>query len=220
MKLIPIVYENDEALIVNKPAGIAVQGGAGLAHPLDKELPLQVGYPVFLVHRLDMDTAGLLIVAKSSAAAAKWTTLTAGKLVQKEYSAVCLGHFQQKSGTIRTAILQHGEAKTAETRYEVIKEAYAVCNGERLAVSLVRLILKTGRMHQIRIHLASLGHPIIGDDKHGNFALNKQLWKTARIKKLQLCAVRLRFPIGGKSRLFTVPLPEHIRTAIDTLMPC
>lgn len=217
MKLIPIVYENDEALIVNKPAGIAVQGGAGLAHPLDKELPLQVGYPVFLVHRLDMDTAGLLIVAKSSAAAAKWTTLTAGKLVQKEYSAVCLGHFQQKSGTIRTAILQHGEAKTAETRYEVIKEAYTVCNGERLAVSLVRLILKTGRMHQIRIHLASLGHPIIGDDKHGNFALNKRLKKFAGVKRLFLVSNKLSIPIDGKNAVFQIPLPDYMEAFVRAM---
>ena len=73
-------------------------------------------------------------------------------------------------------------------------------------------------MHQLRIHLAGIGHPIIGDDKHGNFALNKQLWKIAHVKKLQLCAYRLRFPINGIECLFTVPIPDHMRIAIETLL--
>ena len=71
MKQIPIIYENEEILIINKPAGIAVQGGKDIAHPLDKELAIQVGYPIYLVHRLDRDTAGLMIVAKSPLYAAQ-----------------------------------------------------------------------------------------------------------------------------------------------------
>ncbi|MGP1457892.1 MAG: RluA family pseudouridine synthase [Treponema sp.] len=217
MKAIPIVYENDEALIVNKPAGLAVQGGAGVSHPLDKELPLQLGCPVFLVHRLDMDTAGLLIVAKSSAAAAKWTRLMSGKLVQKEYAAVCAGHFQKKSGAIRTHVIQRGEAKPAETLYSVLKEAYIDCKGEKIAVSLVRLLLKTGRMHQIRIHLASLSHPILGDDKHGDFALNKRLKKSAGVKRLFLVSNKLSIPLDGKNAAFEIPLPDYMEDFIEKL---
>lgn len=217
MKLIPIVYENDEVLIVNKPSGVAVQGGTGVAHPLDNALPLQVGYPVFLVHRLDMDTAGLLIVAKSSAAAAKWTKLINGKLVQKEYAAVCAGHFQKKSGAIRTCVIQKGETKPAETVYSVIEEAAIDCGEEKVAVSLVRLGLKTGRMHQLRIHLASLGHPIIGDDKHGNFALNKRLKKSAGVKRLFLVSNKLSLPLNGKTAVFQIPLPDYMEDFVSKM---
>ena len=84
MKQIDILFENDQILVINKPCGIAVQGGEGIAHPLDKELPAQLGYPVYLVHRLDRDTAGLMIVAKSPLYAAQWTKMIGGKLVRKE----------------------------------------------------------------------------------------------------------------------------------------
>ena len=106
MKNIPILFENEEILVINKPAGLPVQGGQGILHPLDKELAVQVGYPVYLVHRLDRDTNGLMIVAKSAAAASKWTKLIGGKLVRKEYTAVCIGTLKSKKGTIRTSVVQ------------------------------------------------------------------------------------------------------------------
>ena len=113
MTEIEIVFENEEILVINKPSGIAVQGGKGISHPLDKELPIQLGYPIHLVHRLDMDTAGLLIVAKSAFHAAKWTKLIGGKSVSKEYAAICSGRFKKPSGTIDTTVVQHGEEKRA-----------------------------------------------------------------------------------------------------------
>ena len=91
MKAIPIMYENDEITVIDKPAGLAVQGGSGIVHSLDRLLPDQLGHPVYLVHRLDRDTAGLLITAKTQAAAAKWTKLIGEKCTQKEYTAVCAG---------------------------------------------------------------------------------------------------------------------------------
>lgn len=204
MKEIPVLYENDEILVINKPSGVAVQGGEGIAHPLDKELPLQLGYPVFLVHRLDRDTKGLMIVAKSSTAAAKWTKMISGKLVRKEYRALCAGSLKPKKGTIRTAVLQHGNEKPAVTHYEVIEEKTVECGEEQVVLSTVLLRLETGRMHQIRIHLAKNGAPVAGDDRHGNFKLNKLLRKSQGIKELQLESFRLTLPIGGRDCVFEI----------------
>lgn len=204
MKEIPVLYENEEILVINKPSGVAVQGGPGIAHPLDKELPVQVGHPVYLVHRLDRDTSGLMIVAKSPLAAAKWTKLISGKLVRKEYTAVCAGILNPKNGTIRSAVIQHGDEKPAVTHYQVVSEQEIEFESEKIILSTVRLQLETGRMHQIRIHLAKNGCPIAGDDKHGNFKVNKILRKAAGIKTLQLSATSLSLPIDGKEKVFTI----------------
>ena len=163
-----------------------------------------------------------MVTAKSAAAARSCRTLFESKTVEKEYLALCFGGFERsenrqalksipKEGRIDTPIMENGTRKPALSAYKLLAGTDAY--------SLFSVRLHTGRMHQIRIHLAGIGCPIIGDDKHGNFALNKQLWKTAHIKKLQLCAYRLSFPVGGKLRRFTVPVPEHIQTALDVLMP-
>jgi len=204
MKEIPVLYENDEILVINKPSGVAVQGGAGIVHSLDRELPVQVGYPVYLVHRLDRDTCGLMVVAKSPLAAAKWTKMIGGKLVRKEYTAICVGTLSPKKGTIRSGVIQHGDEKTAVTHYQVVGEKEIEFESEKIILSTVKLQLETGRMHQIRIHLSKNGCPIAGDDKHGNFKINKLLRKAAGIKTLQLSATSLSLPIDGRETVFTL----------------
>lgn len=204
MKEIPVLFENEEILVINKPSGVAVQGGQGIAHPLDKELPMQVGYPVYLVHRLDRDTNGLMVVAKSPMAASKWTKLIGGKLVRKEYTAVCVGRMKDKKGTIRTAVLQHGDEKPAVTHYQVVEEKEVTVEESKIVLSTLKLQLETGRMHQIRIHLSKLNCPIAGDDKHGNFKVNKILKKAFGIKELQLTASRLTIPLKGRDCVFEI----------------
>lgn len=204
MKEIPVLYENDEILVINKPSGVAVQGGAGIVHSLDKELPVQVGYPVYLVHRLDRDTCGLMVVAKSPLAAAKWTKMIGGKLVRKEYTAICVGTLSPKKGTIRSGVIQHGDEKTAVTHYQVVDEKVIEFESEKIILSTVKLQLETGRMHQIRIHLSKNGCPIAGDDKHGNFKINKLLRKAAGIKTLQLSATSISLPIDGRETVFAL----------------
>lgn len=214
MKNIPIIYENNEILVINKPAGVAVQGGKGIAHPLDKELPEQLGYPVYLVHRLDMETCGLMIVAKSSMAAAKWTRLIGGKLVRKEYMAICAGMLSDKKGTITANVLQKGNEKPAVTHYQVVDQKVVEFEGQSYPLTYVQLALETGRMHQIRIHLSKQNCPIAGDDKHGNFKLNKVLRKALKIRTLMLCAFRLSIPVDGKELVFQIDLPNHMNLQI------
>ena len=113
MQKIPILFEDDEIFVINKPSGVAVQGGEGIAHPLDEEFSRQVGFPVHLVHRLDKETCGLMIVAKDSKAAAKWIELISTKAVQKEYTAICFGEptingKKQKNGVISEAVIKKG----------------------------------------------------------------------------------------------------------------
>ena len=210
--MIPIIYENDEIIIINKPSGLAVQGGQGVVHSVDRDFAEQVGYKIYLVHRLDKDTSGLMVVAKNPVAAGKWTKLIGSKIVKKEYLALCAGKMPSKSGVINEEIVQHGDSKTAVTKYKVEKETDIEQTGPdnqpvSIHLSLIRLMLETGRMHQIRIHLSKNGCPIAGDDQHGNFKLNKQLKKLAGIKRLQLSAVRLTIPLEGKDKTFEVSAP-------------
>jgi len=246
MNSIPILYDNDEIFVINKPAGLPVQGGEHITHSLDNDFAKQVGSKVYLVHRLDKDTAGLMIVAKTPFAASKWTKLIGSKQVKKEYVAICCGRIAPKSGKITEVLEQHGQRKNAVTFYNVEKEwevSYRpsaenqndsgkkgeegkVIEGkgdgqeaqeEIINMSTIRLTLETGRMHQIRIHLAKQNCPIAGDDQHGNFKVNKKLKKALKIKQLLLCSQKLYIPVAvdgnpNKSKMMTfeIPLPEHM----------
>ena len=251
MNLIPIIYENEEIIVINKAAGMPVQGGEKIVHSLDRELSVQMGYKIYLVHRLDKDTSGLMIVAKSSAAANKWIKLISSHQVKKEYKAVCIGKTKSSSGKIKENVEEIGVKKFAVTEYRLEKSFFVspkkkpadssdsvenvsgkpleknqkiaaqpeksggLQNGEKIELSLVHLKLETGRMHQIRIHLAKSGCPIAGDDKHGNFRLNKVLRKIAGVKSLLLCSFRLVLPLDEGKREFEIDLPSHIKKVLD-----
>ncbi|HBD67897.1 MAG TPA: RNA pseudouridine synthase [Treponema sp.] len=216
MSPLSVLFEDDELLIINKPASLAVQGGKGIFHSLDNELSEQVGYRVHLVHRLDKETSGILLVAKNSTAAAKWTNLIGQKEVVKEYLALCIGQPLIKGkplskGVFTTSVTAHGKTQNAKTDFEVLASGIVA----DLPLSLLRLTLGTGRMHQIRIQLAQNGCPIVADDQHGNFKLNKVLSK-AGIKKLCLCAFRVTLPLKKEGvKTLSVPLPAHFQKALE-----
>lgn len=206
MKDIPIIYQDTDLLIVNKPSGIAVQGGASINVSLVDILERQTGAKVYPVHRLDKDTAGLIVVARSSRSAAQISSSITEKKIGKEYMAVCFGSPEHSSGIIRTAVGRSGSEKPAETRYKII--------ASNSLYSLISLELITGRMHQIRMHLSSLGSPIIADDKYGDFTKNKELKSLYSIRKLQLVAYRLSLPIALKPHQFEISLPDHIEACL------
>lgn len=213
MNSIPVLYEDEEIYVINKPAGLSVQGGQGVKHSLDNNFAQQVRAKVYLVHRLDKDTSGLMIVAKSPFAASKWTKLISSKAVKKEYIAICAGKMKDKKGVITENLIQHGSEKSAVTYYTVEQEKQVqteIEGFENITLSVIRLKLETGRMHQIRIHLAKNGCPIAGDDQHGNFKLNKALKKSLKIKQLLLASVRLTLPLNGKEQVFEIELPAYM----------
>ncbi|MBP5250901.1 MAG: RNA pseudouridine synthase [Treponema sp.] len=213
MEHFTVLFEDSEILLIHKKYGVCVQGGAGVSHSLDEDLSRQCGYKIYLVHRLDKDTEGILVVAKNAQAAAKWTRLIGEKSVKKEYCAWCAGLPQIngrecKSGKLVSTLEQHGRTLKAELFYEVSEERTVQLEEKEVKVYLLNIVLGTGRLHQIRIQLAKAGAPLLADDQHGNFKLNKLLRK-AGIKKLQLCAKRLTLPLGGKERTFEIELPPH-----------
>jgi 23S rRNA pseudouridine955/2504/2580 synthase len=199
-KNIPVVFENDECIVFNKPAGLAVQGGKGVGVSLDSLLAGAYRPRPLLVHRLDKDTSGLILVARNQKAAACFSGLFASRAVRKQYLAVCSGRPKEDSGLIRLGLDIRGIDKQSETAYTVLQA--------NSGFSLLGLELGTGRMHQIRRHLAGIGCPILGDDKYGNFTLNKSLRKTMGIRRLLLHASRLVIPASPPLDI-GAPLPDY-----------
>jgi 23S rRNA pseudouridine955/2504/2580 synthase len=207
---IPILFENEECIVLNKPSGLAVQGGEKVRNSLDSILTEEFAQRPLLVHRLDKDTSGVILVAKTRASAAFFTGLFAEKgagRVFKQYKAVCKGKPTPESGCINMEIYIRGFAKRAETRYRLV----SVRNAPPL-VSLLEIETVAGRMHQIRRHLAQIGVPILGDDKYGDFTLNKSLHKTTGLKRLLLHAERL--VISEKKIDVSAPLPVYFSSFI------
>jgi 23S rRNA pseudouridine955/2504/2580 synthase len=200
VKTIKILYEDDYCLVIDKPAGLAVQGGKGVKSSVDVILAETRTPPPLLVHRLDKDTSGALLTAKTKEAAALFSRLLGtDRQAVKQYIAVCAGSPVKKEGVITEDLVIRGAVKKSETRYKVVK------SGE---FSVLELELGTGRMHQIRRHLAMSGNPVLGDDKYGDFALNKKLHKEAGLKHLLLHSSRL--VIKSEHQLdVTSPLPGY-----------
>jgi len=201
-----IVYEDSSCIVINKPAGLAVQGGKGIGVSLDSILAQSRAQRPLLVHRLDRDTSGLILAAKSKTAAAAYSRLLGGghRVVVKRYLAMCKGRPERDEGIISADLEIRGMKKKSETRCRLIEYFKA-------DFSLLELELGTGRMHQIRRHLALTGNPILGDDKYGDFNLNHLLRKTMKLNKLLLHASRLIVPeTPDNPRLdLEAPLPEY-----------
>lgn len=207
MRELSVVYEDDRIIVIDKDSGLAVQGGEKVSVSVDDLLAVRLGRRPFPVHRLDKDTSGLLLVAKTKEAAAAFSALFSGRSLSKTYLAVCAGRPASSSGVIDEPVASRGREREALTRYRVL--------GSGEFCSLLELELGTGRTHQIRVHLAGMGNPILGDDKYGDFALNKRLRKERGLRRLLLHAYRLS---SDRPKLsFVAPPPEHFLPYLEEL---
>jgi len=214
-----IVYEDDALLVVDKPAGLVVHPGSGnwegtLLNALLHHVPALSGVPrAGIVHRLDKDTSGLLVVAKTLAAQTDLVRQLQARTVRREYVAVATGDIA-RGGTVDAPIGRHPTRRTtmavvttgkaARTHYEV---------GERFgSATLLTCRLETGRTHQIRVHLAAIGHPLLGDPAYGRkgaIPFSRQALHAARLA--------LVHPVTGARCEWTSPLPPDLATLIASL---
>ncbi|UCE08659.1 MAG: RluA family pseudouridine synthase [bacterium] len=235
-----IIYEDASLIVINKQAGIVMHPAFAnltgtlvnaLLHYSENLSTLSGDYRPGLVHRLDKDTSGLIVVAKNDFIHAGLASQFSNRTVQREYRALVWGHFRQKSGRIETLINRSTrdrtrmtisrQGKPAITNYEVIEE-YPL-------LSLLHVKLETGRTHQIRVHLSARGHPILGDKIYGG--RNKQIIKLNQrdqqlalellglMPRQALHARTLGFihPETGKEMLFDSELPDDIQAMIKFL---
>lgn len=215
---LPVVYEDDAVLVVDKPAGLAVHGGSGVSFGVIEQLRRQRPQARFLelVHRLDRETSGLLIVAKKRSALTVLHDMMREGRVEKRYLTLVAGRWMNPLQHIRTALLKYLTPE-GERRVSVHRDGKAAHSIVRLqrrwqSASLLEVELKTGRTHQIRVHLTHQGFPLCGDDKYGNFLLNKQLEKQG-LKRMFLHAAHLRFRHPVTGQLLSLESPLSIELA-------
>ncbi len=195
-----ILYTHDDFLIIDKPNGLAVQGGAGVKTSLVDLLEAEYGFKPWLVHRLDMETSGCIIVARSPRSASALSKLIAGSGVRKTYAALVAGEVPGTLTVIDTAVRAQGKLLNAKTH--VARLWYGA------GYSLLACTLETGRMHQIRQHCADAGFPIVGDGKYGNFKANRDFARKFGAKELFLHSWTLALPAPYNAR-GEAPLPRH-----------
>lgn len=224
-RLVPRILFEDEALIVlDKPAGMAVHGGSGVSRGVIEQMRQEMPNARFLelVHRLDRETSGLLLLAKKRAALTELHRAMRDSDMDKRYLVLVKGRWQNARQSVKLPLLKYATAD-GERRVAVNPEgqsAHTIFNlKKRLGeFSLLEAELKTGRTHQIRVHLAHLGFPIAGDDKYGDFPLNKELQKRG-LKRMFLHAYRItiKHPLSGEALLLEAPLPRELDSFVKKL---
>ncbi len=219
-----VLFEDKALIVLNKPSGLAVHGGSGISLGLI-EVARQV-WPreskLELVHRLDRETSGCLVLARTRAALLNMQQQLQRHKITKEYTALCIGKWPSHMRTIDAPLqrnqLKSGErvvrvsedGKQAETRFRVIQHYKAG--------SLLRVGLVSGRTHQIRVHSQVAGHPLAGDSKYGDDEANKNLKKLG-LKRLFLHSSYLKFkhPISGELIEIEASLPDELQKVLDKL---
>lgn len=222
-----IVYEDGDIAVVNKQQGLTVHAGSGnlsgtlvnaLLYHLDSLSAINGVIRPGIVHRIDKDTSGLLVVAKNDRAHLSLSEQIANKTCSREYFALCEGIFKEDSGTVSTYIGRHPTDRVKMAVVSAQKGRLAVTH-YRVAMrfergfTLVRFRLETGRTHQIRVHAQYLGHPVVGDPVYGvkkqKFRLAGQLLHAARLS--------LNHPATGELMTFEAPLPDYFVNVLETL---
>jgi 23S rRNA pseudouridine955/2504/2580 synthase len=224
-----ILFEDEHLLIIDKPAGVAVHGGSGISHGVIEQLRAARPQAKFLelVHRLDRETSGILMLAKKRSALTVLHEQIREGLIDKRYLALVHGQWLHRRQHIKLPLFKY-TTPDGERRVRVQSDGQAshtVFNLLRKYGEFVLLEaeLKTGRTHQIRVHLASSGFPIVGDEKYGDFAFNRQLHKAAAgrgaLKRMFLHAWTLRFqhPATGSELRIESALALDCQRFLDSL---
>ena len=230
----PVLMEDEAMMAIDKPAGVAVHGGSGVSFGVIEQLrrARPASTNLELVHRLDRETSGVLLVAKKRSALKHLQDQFRDRETGKTYLALVLGLWPSNKKVIDSPLFKYtvetgvGEG---ERRVKVVDKDDP--NGMR-SITLVRVArtvgpytllevtIKTGRTHQIRVHLASQGHPIAGDDKYGDFEHNKLLHKMG-LKRMFLHAWQLKFqhPQSHRPVSLQAPLPPELKNFVDGIQP-
>ena len=226
----PLLLEDDALMAIDKPSGVAVHGGSGVSFGVIEQL--RQARPqaklLELVHRLDRETSGILLVAKKRSALKHVQDQFRERETGKTYLALVQGNWPEKLKVIDSSLLKYllpdGERRvkvTAPDDPDGMRSITLVKVSERLQTcTLLEVTIKTGRTHQIRVHLASQGHPIAGDDKYGDFEWNKALNKQG-LKRMFLHAWRLQFthPVTGKRIELKSALPPELQLFTNHVKP-
>lgn len=217
-----IIFEDDGIIIINKPAGIAVHSGSGQAHGVIEAFRASGGKyeNLELVHRLDKDTSGCLILAKNIPVLRLLHEIINNGEMTKLYSTLLAGRFDNKKMTVNSALSKNPSNERMETVEQGGKSATTIFFSEDVfdRASLVNIELITGRTHQIRVHSASIGHPVLGDTKYGDRALNRE-FKKMGLKRMFLHAKLLSFksPVTQKKITVEAPLEANLINFLDNL---
>ncbi|MGY6278058.1 23S rRNA pseudouridine(955/2504/2580) synthase RluC [Methylomonas sp. MgM2] len=221
-----ILYEDDGFLVLNKPSGFAVHGGSGINSGVIEALRQIRPQQKFLelVHRLDKETSGCLLIAKKRSVLKLLHELFRGEGMHKTYLALLAGQFRRKKQFVDVPLLknvsQGGERMVSVSQAGKSAETLFVQLKVYQDATLVHAKPKTGRTHQIRVHAAWLGHPIVGDDRYGKHDVNKA-FKKRGYNRLCLHAEQLRFahPVTSQPLHFVAPLPDDLQALLDREKP-
>lgn len=234
----PVLLEDDHLIALDKPAGVAVHGGSGVSFGVIEQLRMARPQAKFLelVHRLDRETSGILLVAKKRSALTalqdQFRDHGGEKAIHKTYLAMVKGEWPARVKVIDQHLQKflafgvEGTPGTSERRVKVVakddpdgmRAITLVKVAQRLpGYTLLEVTIKTGRTHQIRVHLASQGHVIVGDDKYGDFDLNRSLARAGSLKRMFLHAWRLQLnhPASGDRVSLASTLPAELQHFVD-----
>lgn len=238
---IDVIYEDDDLVVVNKPAGMMVHAGAGatedqrnrgtlvnaLLHRFAELSKVGGELRPGIVHRLDKDTSGLIVVAKNDSAHRKLAAEFAGRRVKKTYIALVHGWPKKGKGTITSSIsrdavrrsrmtTRRSDGREAVTHYEVQKRV----DSRYGKFALLKVRIETGRTHQIRVHMASVGHPVVGDSLYGAPGeIRSKSGPAISLDRnfLHAAELQLAHPRSGEGLNFSVPIPEELNEFLARL---
>lgn len=219
-----VLFEDEAILVLNKPAGFAVHGGSGISRGVIEQLRLERPHAKFLelVHRLDRDTSGVLLLAKKRSALVALHDAIRNNQTDKRYLVLVQGQWKDQKRKVKLPlhkyVLPSGERRVSVQDDGQDSETIFYLRKPMGEFTLLEAQLVTGRTHQLRVQLAHLGFPILGDDKYGDFELNKALQKRG-LKRMFLHSAEtvLRHPLSGEKLKLIAPLPKELERFFEVL---